>query len=40
MKTKISSSIEIVDVSNLSKGTYIVSINSDNVHESFKIIKE
>lgn len=40
MKTKISSSIETVDVSNLSKGTYIVSINSDNVHESFKIIKE
>lgn len=40
MKTKINSSMETVNVTNLTKGAYIVSINSDNVHEIFKIIKE
>ncbi|WP_130735525.1 T9SS type A sorting domain-containing protein [Flavobacterium sp. J27] len=40
MQVKNNPSLEKIDVSALTKGTYIVTVDADNAHDSFKIIKE
>lgn len=37
---KNTSSLEKIDMSTLSNGTYIVTVNSDKAHKSFKVVKE